>query len=138
MKAIGRQSRLATAPVPSAMFEAGCATHRRRSSAFAHPTLLPGNRVIPVQSAWKVHALEDVKVPAGSFKALRIAVNDTMAGTLCNEDTFWVDPGQELRSCPACRPVPVRYRDTELLSHTIKRNLRTACRRAAVLCRYAW
>jgi hypothetical protein len=96
--------------------------------------------VIPVQSAWKVHALEDVKVPAGSFKALRIAVNDTMAGTLCNEDTFWVDPGQELQalsSLPA--PVPVRY--TGHRTAVAHDQAQLAQRRAgctAVLCRYAW
>lgn len=90
-------------------------------------TLFPGNRVISVERVWQVHGLEDVKVPAGSFKALRITVSDRMAGTVWNEDTFWLDPGQELlvRSSlrrQAAHPAGAGTRDTELLSHTIKRN----------------
>jgi hypothetical protein len=74
-----------------------------------------------------VHGLEDVKVPAGSFKALRITVSDRMAGTVWNEDTFWLDPGQELlvRSSlrrQAAHPAGAGTQDTELLSHTIKCN----------------
>jgi hypothetical protein len=93
----------------------------------ARMTLFPGNRVTPVESVWQVHGLEDVKVPAGSFKALRITVSDRMAGTVWNEDAFWLDPGQELlvRSSlrrQAAHPAGAGARDTELLSHTIKRN----------------
>jgi len=51
-------------------------------------TLHGQNRVIPFKASWKVEAYEDVTVPAGTFKAFRVAYEDS-AGT---QGTWWRDP----------------------------------------------
>ena len=51
-------------------------------------TLHAQNRVIPFKATWKVEAYEDVTVPAGTFKAFRVAYEDTN-GT---QGTWWRDP----------------------------------------------
>lgn len=55
-----------------------------------------GSRTLPVRSEWRVEALEDVTVPAGTFRALRVTVNDAMGGQPWNADTYWVEPVQEM------------------------------------------
>jgi hypothetical protein len=51
-------------------------------------TLHGQNRVVPFKASWKVEAYEDVTVRAGTFKAFRVAYEDS-AGT---QGTWWRDP----------------------------------------------
>lgn len=51
-------------------------------------TMHAQNRVVPFKSTWTVEAYEDVTVPAGTFKAFRIAYSDTLGNT----NTTWTDP----------------------------------------------
>ena len=51
-------------------------------------TLHAQNRVVPFKATWKVEAYEDVTVPAGTFKAFRIAYEDSL-GT---QGTWWNIP----------------------------------------------
>lgn len=51
-------------------------------------TLHAQNRVVPFKATWKVEAYEDVQVPAGTFKAFKIAYEDSNGVTAVN----WVDP----------------------------------------------
>lgn len=126
--------RLATAPVPSAMFEAGCATAPSTVERFRAPDASAGQPGDP-----GAKRLEGAR-PRRRQGASRQLQGVALAGTLCNEDTFWVDPGQELQalsSLPA--PVPVRY--TGHRTAVAHDQAQLAQRRAgctAVLCRYAW
>lgn len=54
-----------------------------------------GPRPIPLNSTWKVHGVEDVTVPAGTFKAMKISVTDLMNGRVWNDDVYWVDVAGE-------------------------------------------
>jgi hypothetical protein len=58
-------------------------------------TMQPGGQVIPVQSTWQVVGVEEVEVPAGRFKALRVTLEDTMGGKLWNRDTYWLEPERQ-------------------------------------------
>lgn len=85
-----------------------------------------GPRSLPVRSEWAVEALDEVTVPAGTFKALRITVNDVMGGQPWNADTYWVEPGQEfavkslLKRLPT-HPAGAGSREALLVSKSIRR-----------------
>lgn len=85
-----------------------------------------GTRAWPVRSEWSVEALEEVTVPAGRFKALRVTVNDTMGGQPWNADTYWVEPVQEftvkvlLNRLPT-HPAGAGSRESLLVSKSIRR-----------------
>jgi hypothetical protein len=55
-------------------------------------TLHAQKRVVPFRCTWRVEALEDVTVPAGTFRAFRIAYEDTL-GT---SGTWWIDPSDAI------------------------------------------
>jgi len=61
----------------------------------SHLTMQPGGQVVPVQSKWQVVGVEEVEVPAGRFKALRVTLEDTMGGKLWNRDTYWLEPERQ-------------------------------------------
>jgi hypothetical protein len=85
-----------------------------------------GKRALPVRSEWKVEAVEEVSVPAGTFKALRVSVSDTMGGQPWNADTYWIEPAQEftvkvrLRRLPT-HPAGAGSRESLLVSKSIRR-----------------
>lgn len=85
-----------------------------------------GSRSLPVRSEWKVEALEELTVPAGTFKALRITVKDTMGGQPANSDTYWVEPTQEfsvksmLTRLPT-HPAGAGSRESLLVSQSLRR-----------------
>ena len=85
-----------------------------------------GPRQIPMSSEWKVVALEDVAVPAGNFKALKVSVVDTMNGRVWNDDTYWVDVAGEfgvktLQVRPASNPQGAGTRESVLVANDIRR-----------------
>jgi hypothetical protein len=85
-----------------------------------------GSRAIPVHSVWKVHGVEDVTVPAGTFKAMRVNVLDTMGGQPWNDDTYWVEVTQEfsvksLQKRLPTHPAGAGTREAVLVSNSIRR-----------------
>ena len=51
-------------------------------------TIYPSMKVVPMQVTQKVEALEDVTVPAGTFKAFRISWSESIG----NENVYWINP----------------------------------------------
>ena len=51
-------------------------------------TIYPSMKVVPMQVVQKVEALEDVTVPAGTFKAFRIKWSESIG----NENVYWINP----------------------------------------------
>lgn len=85
-----------------------------------------GSRALPVRSEWSVEALEEVTVPAGTFKALRITVNDAMGGQAWNADTYWVEPTQEVAVKSLLKRLPTHAagagtREALLVSNSLRR-----------------
>lgn len=85
-----------------------------------------GPRPIPMTSAWKAVGIEDVTVPAGSFKAMKVSVIDTMNGNLWNSDTYWFDmagafivKGLQVRL--ASNPQGLGTRESGLIANEIRR-----------------
>lgn len=85
-----------------------------------------GSRSLPVRSEWAVEALEDVTVPAGTFKALRVTVNDVMGGQPWNADTYWVELEQEVAVKSLLKRLPTHAagagtREALLVSKSVRR-----------------
>ena len=85
-------------------------------------TLHAQNRVVPFSATWKVEAYEDVQVPAGTFKAFRIAYQDTNGVT----SVTWVSPEDGLfvkfnNSRSAKHPAGPGTQEGELVSLGAKR-----------------
>jgi hypothetical protein len=85
-----------------------------------------GPRQIPVSSQWKVVAIEDVTVPAGTFRALKVSVVDTMNDRVWNDDTYWVDVARQFgvktqQVRPASHPQGVGTRESVLVANDIRR-----------------
>jgi hypothetical protein len=82
-------------------------------------TLHPSGRTISYQVRQTVEGFEDVTVPAGTFKAFRIASTDTLG----NEDKFWFQPELgifvklNLRRTEK-HPQGPGQREVQLVSHT--------------------
>jgi hypothetical protein len=80
------------------------------------------NRVLPFESTFRVEGVEDVKVPAGTFRTFRVTMNDTVG----NSETYWMDPAlgipvkSELRRTDKSLSGP-GTRTSALVSHTIRR-----------------
>jgi hypothetical protein len=55
-------------------------------------TVYPQGATVPVESEWKVHDFEQVTVPAGTFRALRVSLVDRVRGVAWNDDTYWLSP----------------------------------------------
>jgi hypothetical protein len=55
-------------------------------------TIYPQGTTVPVESEWKVHDFEEVTVPAGTFRALRVSLVDRVRGVVWNDDTYWLAP----------------------------------------------
>lgn len=55
-------------------------------------TLYPSMRVVPLEVRWKVEALEEVTVPAGTFKTFRIQTHSSLS----ESETVWTAPAQGL------------------------------------------
>ncbi len=83
-------------------------------------TAYPANRTFPMESDWKVHDFEDVKVPAGTFRTIRFAAVDRVGGAVWNDDTYWFSPDYRivvksaLRRAPS-HPADAGSRDGELV-----------------------
>lgn len=80
------------------------------------------NRVLPFESTFRVEGVEDVKVPAGTFRTFRVSMNDTVG----NRETYWIDPalGIPVKSEVVRtdqNPSGPGTRTSELVSHTIRR-----------------
>jgi hypothetical protein len=85
-----------------------------------------GPRAIPMTSDWKVLGVEEVSVPAGRFKALKVSVVDTMNGNLWNQDTYWFDVEQQynvkgLQVRSATNPQGVGTRESVLVVNDVRR-----------------
>jgi hypothetical protein len=85
-----------------------------------------GPRQIPVSSQWKVVAIEDVTVPAGTFRALKVSVVDTMNDRVWNDDTYWVDVARQFgvktqQVRPASHPQGAGTRESVLVANDIRR-----------------
>jgi hypothetical protein len=85
-----------------------------------------GPRAIPMTSDWKVLGVEEVSVPAGRFKALKVSVVDTMNGNVWNRDTYWFDVEGEfnvkgLQVRPATNPQGAGTRESVLVANDIRR-----------------
>jgi hypothetical protein len=84
-------------------------------------TIHSRQQTVPYNSTWKFESYGDIKVPAGTFKAFKISISDTLG----NEDTHWYCPSlgtvkQSLRRNNMFVS-GAGTRDVELVSHTIKK-----------------
>lgn len=74
-------------------------------------------------ATWKVEAVEDVTVPAGTFKCFRIGYSDTLG----NQDTYWTSPElngifvKSIQTRTASHQAGPGTRRTELVSQTIRK-----------------
>ena len=89
-------------------------------------TTRQGPRPVPMTSTWKVHAVEDITVPAGTFKTMKIGVTDTANGRVWNDGVYWVDvAGQfSVKSMlvrPATNPQGAGQREAVLVANDIRR-----------------
>ncbi len=85
-----------------------------------------GPRPVPMTSSWKVHAVEDVTVPAGTFKAMKIGVTDTANGRVWNDDVYWIDVAGQFSvktvlTRPATNPQGAGTRESVLVANDIRR-----------------
>lgn len=85
-----------------------------------------GSRAFPTHSVWKVHGIEEITVPAGTFKAMRVTVFDTMGGQPWNDDTYWVEPTQEfsvktLQKRLSTHPAGAGTREAVLVTNALRR-----------------
>jgi hypothetical protein len=83
-------------------------------------TLHASNKVVPYDVSCKVESHDDVTVPAGTFKAFKIACTNTI-GT---DEQFWVDPRYSITiksafQRSAVSPFGAGTRESELLSLTL-------------------
>lgn len=84
-------------------------------------TLYPSKRVVPLQITQKVEAYETVTVPAGTFKALRVAWTEDNG----NENVYWFSQGlgipvKSIQRRTATSSAGPGQRVNELLSYRIK------------------